>query len=312
MPPTIEVPQSEICSSSAGPITIDTIEISPVSIPSVTLKDFSGSFTYASAKAKNVEIEMTITINSTFSGEVITPDWLPNVNVSGGIDFDPFMQTNSLGDIDMDGGSFDMKANAMSFGPFSMKPDPIGNGSKTTVTEMNAKDIDMHATIIPLQNPLGITLGDSFPVQNPMGPMNIKVKKTCIDELDSTKVTTPPATVRNVVAQKINIPKVTTGPLEVDSNTPIRAFTMTKDLWDNGAHPYGDATNQKITTTVTLNIQGVKLKIKGGLEFSDVEGSVSVSSASSTPFDLNLAFKGLKIVDLKMKGLSLPEIEVEL
>jgi len=312
VPPTIEVPNSEICSSTAGPITIDTIEISPVSIPSVTLKDFSGSFTYASAKAKNVDIEMTIALSSTFNGEVITPDWLPNVNVSGGINFDPFVQSNSLGDIDMDGGSFTMKASSMSFGPFSMKPDPIGNGSKTTVAEMNAKDIDMHATIIPLQNPLGITLGDSFPVQNPMGPMNIKVKKTCIDELDSTKVTTPPATLRNVVAQKIKIPTVTSGPLEVDSNTPVGPIVMTRDLWDNGAHPYGDATNQKITTTVTLNISGVKLKIKGGLEFSDVEGSVAVSSASSTPFDLNLAFKGLKIVDLKMKGLTLPELEVEL
>ncbi|MDA4133168.1 MAG: hypothetical protein OK454_08615, partial [Thaumarchaeota archaeon] len=269
------------------------------------------TFTYGSAKAKNVDIEMTITVTSTFSGEVITPDWLPNVNVSGTIDFDPFTQSNSLGDIDMDGGSFTMKANAMSFGPFSMKPDPIGNGAKTTVAEMNAKDIEMHGTIIPLQNPLGITFGDSFPVPNPMGPMNIKVKKVCMDELDSTKVTTPPATVRNVVAQKINIPTVTTEPLEVDSNTPIGPISMTKDLWDNGAHPTGDATNQKITTTVTLNVSGVKLKIKGGLEFSDVEGSVAVSSASSTPFDLNLAFKGLKIVDLKMKSLTLPELEVE-
>jgi hypothetical protein len=312
VPPTIEVPNSDICSSSAGQITIYTIEISPVSIPSVALKDFSGTFTYGSAKAKNVDIEMTINISSTFSGEVITPDWLPNVHVSGTIDFDPFTQSNSLGDIDMDGGSFTMEANAMSFGPFSMTPDPIGNGTKTTVAEMNAKDIEMHGTVIPLQNPLGITLGDSFPVQNPMGPMNIKVKKACMEELDSTKVSTPPATVRNIVAQKIDIPTVTTGPLEVDSNTAIGPISMTKDLWDNGAHPTGDATNQKITTTVTLNVSGVKLKIKGGLEFSDVEGSVAVSSASSTPFDLNLAFKGLKIVDLKMKGLTLPELEVEL
>ena len=118
MAPTIDIPNSDICSSSAGPITIDTIEISPVSIPSVTLKDFSGTFTYGSATAKNVEIEMTINLSSTFSGEVITPDWLPNVNVSGGINFDPFVQSNSLGDIDMDGGSFTMEADAMSFWAF--------------------------------------------------------------------------------------------------------------------------------------------------------------------------------------------------
>ena len=127
MAPSIVVPSSEISSSSGGPLTIDRVEVIPVSIPSVALKDFSGSFSYASAKAKNVDIEMDITINSTFNGEVITPDWLPNIGVSGGIDFDTFTQTNSLGDIDMDGGSFTMKANAMSFGPFAMKPDPIGN-----------------------------------------------------------------------------------------------------------------------------------------------------------------------------------------
>ena len=310
MAPSIEVPCSEICSSSGGPLTIDRVEVSPVSIPSVTLKDFSGSFTYASAKAKNVDIEMDITISSTFSGEVITPDWLPNVSVSGGINFDKFTQANSLGDIDVDGGSFTMKSSAMSFGPFAMNPDPIGNGSKTTVASMNVKDIDMRDTVVPMANPLGITLGDSFPVQNPMGPMDVKVKKTHMDELDSTKATMPPATVKNIDAQNIKLPKVTTGPLEVDSNTPI-SVTMSKSLYDSGANPYGDATNQKITTTVTLSINNVKLKIKGGLEFSDVEGSVTASSASSKPFDLNLAFKGLEILDLKLTGLNLPEMEVK-
>ena len=312
MAPEVVIPDSEICSSSGGPITIDRIEVSPASIPSVSLKDFSGSFTYASAKAKSVDIEMTFTINSTFSGEVITPDWLPNVNVSGGIDFDPFTQVNSLGDVDMSGGSFTMKAKDMSFGPFSMKPDPIGNGSKTTVAEMKVEKIDMDCTEIPLQNPLGITLGDSFPVQNPMGPINMKVKKTVMEELDSDKVTIPPATMRNIVAQNIKIPTMTTGPMEVNSNTPV-SVVMSKSLYDSGAHPTGDATNQKITSTVTLNVTGVKLKIKGGLEFKGVEGSVTASSAaSSAPFDVNLAFKGLKILDLQLTGLSLPELEVEL
>jgi hypothetical protein len=87
---------------------------------------------------------------------------------------------------------------------------------------------------------------------------------------------------------------------------------MTKSLYDAGAHTSGDEDNQKIKSTVTLNIKGVKLKIKGGLEFTDVEGSVTASSASSTPFDLNLAFKGLKILNLQMTGLSLPKLEVEI
>jgi len=209
----------------------------------------------------------------------------------------------------MDGGSFTMKASDISFGPFSMKPDTIG---ETTVADMEVKKIQMHCTDIPLQNPLGITLGDSFPIQNPMGPMDITVKKTLMDELDSNTVTIPPASVSNIVAQNIKIPTMTTGPMEVDSNTPV-LVSMTKSLYDNGAHPSGDATNQKITSTVTLNVTGMKLKIKGGLQFKDVDGSVTASSAaSSAPFDINMIFKGLKIIDLQMTGLSLPELEVEL
>lgn len=310
--PDILIPDSEICSSSGGPATIDSIEISRVSIPSVRLKDFGGSFTYASAKAKNVEIEMTITINSTFKGKIINlPDWIPDQNVSGGINFDPFTQINPLGDIDMDAGKFTMKAADVSFGPFSMKPDPIGNGGKATVAQMDVKDIDMHCTEMPLQNPLGITMGDSFPIQNPMGPMDITIKKTHMDELDSNKVTTPSATVRNIAAQNLKIPMVTTGPIDVSSESVV-PVTMTKSLYDAGAHPYGDANNQKITTTVTLTIQNVKLRIKGGLEFKDVEGSATASSASSTPFDLNLALKGVEILNLSIKGLSLPELEMQL
>ena len=116
---------------------------------------------------------------------------------------------------------------------------------------------------------------------------------------------------KNLSAQKIKLPKVTTGSLEVDSKSAV-SVTMSKSLYDNGAHPYDDATNQKITTDVTLNIKNVKLKIRGGLEFSDVEGSVTASSASSSPFDLNLDLKGLKIQDLKLTGLNLPEFEVKL
>lgn len=309
MGPDIVVPHSDICDSSAGPITIETMEVSPPSIPGVTLKDFSGSFTYASAKAKNVEIEMTISISSTFSGEVITPDWLPNVNVNGGIDFDPFVQTNALGDVDMSGGSFTMKANTVGFGPFSMKPDPVG---KTTVAEMEVGRVDMYHTEVPLNNPLGITLGDSFPIQNPTGPMDVTIKKTHIDELDSTKVTVPAATMKNIVAKNIKIPSMSTGAMEVDSNTPV-TVSMTKSLYDSGAHPSGDATNQKITSTVTMTVTGVKLKIKGGLFFNDVKGSVVVASAaSSAPFDVSLVFKDMRIVDLKLSGLNLPEVEVEL
>ena len=55
-----------------------------------------------------------------------------------------------------------------------------------------------------------------------------------------------------------------------------------------------------------------EIRNEAGGAFSLFGGSVTASSASSTPFDLNLAFKGLEILDLRLTGLSLPELEVKL
>src|ERR1700733_5925970 len=68
MPSGILIPDSEIKSSTGGPVTVDTITVSAVTIPNVELKDFKGVFSYASSTAKDVEIVMQLSINSTFHG----------------------------------------------------------------------------------------------------------------------------------------------------------------------------------------------------------------------------------------------------
>ena len=315
MPTGILIPDSQIKSSSGGPISIDTIQVSAVTIPSVDLKDFKGVFSYASSTAKNVEIDMQVSICSTFTGCVHVCWPICCVGVSGGIAIASFTQTTPLGDIAMEGGSFCMQSDDVSFGPFSMTVPPLG---KTTVGKIQVTDVCMHCTEVPMASPLGVTLGDSFPVPNPMGPMDVKVKETKIKELDSTGISTPPATVKNIKALNISIPSVTTKPINVVTSAPMTVGPIAMPLYNDGScigskvTQTGRAQCSKIKSNLTLNVSSVTLKIKGGLEFTNVTGNVTTSSANSGPFDLDLDLKGLKIKGLSILGLKMPELEVEL
>ncbi len=317
MPTGILIPCSEIESSSGGPITVDTIEVSAVAIPSVELKDFNGVFSYASSKAKNVEIEMELSICSTFCGVVCVPWPICCVGVSGGLAISSFTQTSNLGDITMNSGSFCMSSPVMDFGPFSMSIPPLGGAVKTTVAKIQVGEINMQCTDVPMQNPLGITLGDSFQVPNPMAPMDVNIKGTEIDEISSTTISTPPATVKNIKALNINIPSVTTKPINIASSTAM-SVSMSMPLYNDGSTlgkkvtRTGSAECGQIKSNVTLNVSSVLLKIKCGLEFTNVKGNVTTSSASSGPFDIDLDLKGLTIKGLSILGLQMPEVEVDL
>jgi hypothetical protein len=317
MAPGILIPNSSIASSSGGPVTVDTIEVSAVSIPSVELKDFSGAFSYASSTAKDVQIEMHISICSTFSGYVCVPWPICTYCVSGGIKISSFSQISCLGDIAMAGGSFTMDSPVMDFGPFSMNVDPLGGAAKTTVATIKVTEIDMHCTQIPMPNPLGVSLGSSFPVQNPMDPMNVTVKETNMKQLDSNKISTPAATVKNIKALNIKVPSVKTKAVTVTSSTAM-SVPMKMPLYDDGSalgkkvSRTGDANCSHLDTNVTLNVSSVILRIKGGIEFTGLDGKVTTSSASSGPFDINLALKGLNIKGLSLFCLKMPEIQVEL
>jgi hypothetical protein len=311
VPSGILIPESTIQSSSGGPVTVDTIEVSAVAIPTVEMKDFSGVFSYASSTAKDVEIDIQVSIDSSFCGVVCVPWPICCIGVSGGISIPSFTQTSDLGDITMSGGSFCMASPSVDFGPFSMTIPPLGGSSKTTVAKIEVTDVCMDCTKIPMPNPLGITLGDSFPVPNPMGPMNVTIKQTKIAELDSTTISTPPATVNNIKALNIKIPSVTTKPINIVSSTTMSVNTS-MPLYGGGIVRTGNANCGQINTDVTLNVSSVTLKIKGGIEFTDLNGTVNTSSANSGAFDLNLDLKGIKIKGLSLLGLSMPEFEVEL
>jgi hypothetical protein len=56
----------------------------------------------------------------------------------------------------------------------------------------------------------------------------------------------------------------------------------------------------------------VTMNIKGGIEFTDVQGTVTTSSADAGPFSMDLNLKGVKIKGLTLMGMKMPELEVQL
>ncbi len=314
MPPDILIPNSSIKSSTGGPMTIEKMEVSAVTIPTVDMKDFNGAFSYASSVAKDVQVEMTLSICSTFTGCVSVCWPICCVSVCGGIEISTYTQTNCIGDVAMEGGSFCMSVPDATFGPFSMTIPPVKN---VTIAKIDVTDICMHCTEVPLPSPLGIVLGDSFPVPNPMGPLDVKVKETKMASMDSKGANIPPASLKNIKALNINIPSVTTKAMSVTSTTPF-SISMSMPLYDDGSamgshvHTSGCATKSKIETDMTLNISSVTMNIKGGIEFTNVQGTVTTSSADAGPFTMDLNLKGVKIKGLTLLGMKMPELEVQL
>ena len=52
------------------------------------------------------------------------------------------------------------------------------------------------------------------------------------------------------------------------------------------------------------------MNVNGGLEFKNVNGTVTTASAIGTKLNLNLVLKGIKIKGLNLCGMKIPEIEV--
>lgn len=322
MNPRVVIPDSKISYSIGGPITIDQIEIGEVTIPSVQMNDFAGNFTYASSIAKDVEFEMSLSAHIVCDGNIDLPDPLGSYDTFGTMDLPEFAQKCSVGDIVMNGGSFMMNTPLMNLGPLSMKPDPIGDGNnQTSVLQTKADGIEMTCSEMQLENPLGVYIGSSFPIQNPMKPTNLAIEETSMTKLDSSNISSPPVTMRGIKALNIKIPSVTTGPFEISSDTQTKVETKrniakVNDILvdDDGhqVHTTNDADRiNRMDSDLTLTITKITMRVKGGLEFKDLSGSVTTSSAVSDKFGMNLNLKGIKIKGLNICGMKIPEIMLE-
>lgn len=304
------IPKSEIASSIGGPLSIAEIEIGEISIPNLDLKNFSGTFKYDSCKAKNVELEITLSISTTFSGNIDLPwpiCWSDFCyGVSGGVNFDSYLEKHTLGDVTFGAGQFTMFSASTNIGPFSMTADPI---RETKIDEVTADNIQMKCTSIPIDTPLGISIGLCLPIPNPTGPNDVATDMTTIDEMDSTGISSPKASMKDIKALNITIPSVTTQAFEAESKTALTISTS-KQMYGTGVTLIGDADRAHITGTLNLHVTNMVMKVRGGLEFSNLSGTVTTDSAIATKLDLSLVLKGIKIKGLNLCGMKIPEIEV--
>jgi hypothetical protein len=304
------IPKSEIASSIGGPLSVAEIEIGEISIPNLKLRDFSGTFKYDSCKAKNVELELTLSISTTFSGNIDLPwplCWSDFCyGVSGGVNFDSYVEKQTLGDVVFGAGSFSMFSAITGIGPFSMTAEPI---KETKIDQVTTDNIQMKCTSIPIDTPLGINIGLCLPIPNPMGPNDIATDQTTIDEMDSTGISSPQASMKDIKALNITIPSVTTQGFEAQSKTALSLSTA-KQMYGSGVTLIGDADRAHITGVLTLNITKMIMRVRGGLEFSNLSGTVTTDSAIADKLDLSLVLKGIKIKGLNLCGMKIPEIEV--
>ena len=262
---------SKIASSIGGPLSIDQIDLNTVSIPSIQLNNFSGEFHYTKSIAKNVEIEMKLSAKTEFKGNIELP--ISDIDVDGSLTFPPFVEKHSLGDITMNAGEFSMLSKTSTMGPMKMTPDPIGSKiNQIKVDQVRANSIEMKCTEMPLNNPLGLYLGSWAPIQNPTGPMDVIIEETKMDNLKSSNISSPKVTMRNISAENIIIPLISTAPLEIGTDTNLK-ITTKKNM--DGVIKTGDANRVNwMDGTLILTIEYVIMRIKGGIEFHDVSGFV--------------------------------------
>lgn len=318
MKPRIVIVESGISTSIGGPISIDQIEISQISMPGVEMNNFHGiNFTYSSCKAKNVQFFMKLAVNSTTNGSVDLPWPLDRHDVTNAkVNYSTFSEDHALGDIDIEAGSFSFKSPTMTVGSLSMKADPIGDGKGQgiTVNEMKVKDISMKCTEVPLESPLGLNFDSSFPLQNPMKPNDVMIEETSMAKMDSNKITSPSVTMRDIKALNITIPSVMTEQIVIliKPNIPI-ALSTNKKTYGAGVTRSGDPEDHDVTLDIKIDliIEEIKMTVEG-LEFKDVKGTVETESANSKGFDMDLVIKGIKIKGLNLCGMKIPEIMVEI
>jgi len=301
------IPKTEICNAIGGPLTIEEIVIGEISIPNLQLKNFKGDFTYDSCKAKNVQLDITLSISTSFNGNIDLPDPLTSTDVDGSVTFNSDTQILPLGDLTFGSGSFSMQSSTTTIGTFSLKPDPIRG---TTIDEVTAENIQMKCTSIPLDSPKTKKIGLCLPILNPMGPNNVITNQTTIAQMNSTGIHSPQASMNSIKASNVIIPKVTTQAFVAQSTTPT-PITISKNMDNTTTTGDADRVNW-MDFTLTLNISKMILRVKGGLEFTNLKGNVTTDSAISKNIDLDLSLKGIKIIGLNLCGMKIPEMEVEI
>jgi hypothetical protein len=292
----IKIPESSIASSSTGRITIDQIEVHDLMVKSMSLEDFKGKFTYGKSKLKNLKIRLTlrpkidwwvgIYIDMPWPFDDIDWSWSGTIGLG-----EVTLPWLNLGDQDISWGSLNINSPKIVFGPLDLPIEPM---KSTRIEKMAIRDIDMFETRIPTG--MLALLGTSMSIANPLDPKDVSVEETMIGTMDSVNINLPSF----VIPQEIMIPNIKMDDLAT-SNINAAGSTSKK---------FGQVDLGLLRLTLRIDIDSEVSIDK--ISITDIDGDVTLGRMAATGLTFDLGFNGIDICDLKLKQLSIPDLELEL
>lgn len=297
MSSNVVIPNSKISSSQSGPLSIEDLQVGPISIGKISLSNFTGKFQYKSATMKNLQMRFHITPYIDWRiGIYISMPWPFDdiyIGDSGHYNFDA-IDTNwiHLNDVPISSGNLDLSIKDTSFGPFTIGTTAIKG--EVNVESINVDDIKMAQTKVPTGLPS--LMGADIEVPNPVGATNISVLETDMAKFSSRGIIVPNLTFSSIQALNVNIAEAQSGQI----NVTTKEFNYTAGT----ANLLGIA-------SITLGFKIWTEMSAANILFDGLSGDVATDSASSSGFTMNVDMNGLVLCRLKLNGFSVPSIKYE-
>jgi len=295
----ISVNDSSLESMCGFKVNMDSLEISPVEIDKISLKQFNSNFSYTGGVLKNTQLKIRIEVRIHWAvGQWCIDLWFDEVCTPGGsgnykiLDYtSPFF---NLGDVNIHPGN--MKINipelSLKFQSNSLKVSPQKTDPKITAEKMLMNKIKMEETVVP--GPLPPLFGSAtIPIQNPLEPLDISICNTKINDF-TIGVKLPPFQLTDLKMTNMDISKVESGGFEatgsVNKNSGVITVLGFIDLW--------------VSTTVTTTLKTEKMEIR------NLDGRINTDSVSMSGMKMNLTVKDIQIKNIELENYDTKEVEI--
>lgn len=284
-------------------LSINSLEMSPIEIDKISLKQFESNFSYGGGELKNTKMKFGIRVDlywevdqwciSLFDLEVCTPggsgvlgllNWTSEWQNVGNVTVHPGNMLIQIPDL-----SLKFKSDSLRVSP-ETKDQPI------TVDKTDMTKIKMEETVVPGSLP-ALFGGGTIPIKNPLGTQDMSICNMEINDFSTIGIRLPPFNMTNLYMTDMKISKVesegfeTTGSVQKDSPklSILGGFIR---LW--------------IRATITTTIKTEKMTM------NDLQGQVTADSASLSGMHMNLKMKDIRIKNVELEKYDADEIEVGL
>jgi hypothetical protein len=285
------IPSSQIASSTTGPATIQQVVVRPVTINSVTMKNFIGNFNYDSGTMVDAEIKIVLKLHLDYWWGVCIDVFFDTycVGDNGSVNLGTIdTGWNSLGNLAVAGGKLALNVNQTTFGPFKMSPQPT---KPVSVESIRAEEISMTNTAISTGAPA--LLGVSIPVPNVLGNPSIDTDDMEISQFSTDSIRMPPMSFEQIQAANIRMDSA-----ESDGFQAGGSFTEATD-WLNLAF-----VGFRLRVDITSTLKASKLVMNG------LTGDVSVKSTDLSNFEMSMTLDGVDVQGLQINNINAPTVDI--